>query len=89
MGSEIIVFLVPVGLALLIFLLYRTIRSSSRIYPALTLVIALPWAARMAGQLQSYQLTWFFIYFTVVAIPLGIAVHVAKWLIERRSKLET
>jgi hypothetical protein len=43
----------------------------------------------MAAQAQSYYLTWFFIWFTIVAIPLGIAVHVAKWLIERRNKLET
>ena len=89
MGSEIIVFLVPVGWAMLTFLLYRAIRSASRIYPIPTLVIVLLWAGHMVAQLQSYQFTWFFIYFSLVTIPLGIAVHVAKWPIERRNKLET
>ena len=84
-GSEIIVFLVPVGVCLLLFLAYRIIRGPLRIYPASALVVALVWAGYLTSQEQNHYLDWFFIWFTLVLIPVGTIAHAAKWLIERRS----
>ena len=84
-GSEIIVFLVPVGLCLLLFMSYRTIRGPLRVYPASALAIALAWAGYLTAQMQNHYLDWFFILFTLVLIPVGAIAHAAKWLIERRS----
>ena len=84
-GSEIIVFLVPVGFCLLLFLGYRIIRGPLRIYPTSALVVALAWAGYLTSQQQNHYFDWFFISFTFVLIPVGTIAHVAKWLIERRS----
>jgi uncharacterized membrane protein len=85
MGSEIIVVLVPIGIVILLFLLYRIVRGPDRPYPAVVLALTLAAAGYMTLGAQNHRLDWFFIWFTLLVVPIGAAAHALRWLVKRRA----
>lgn len=78
MGSEIIVVLVPIGMAIILFLLYRIARGPDRPYPAVALTLTLAAAGYMTLGAPNHNLDWFFIWFTLLVVPIGAAAHAVK-----------
>jgi uncharacterized membrane protein len=85
MGSEIIVLLVPIGIVILLFLSYRIVRGPDRAYPAVSLIAAMSIAGYLTAGARNHYLDWFFIWFTLAVVPLGIAAHALRWAVRRKG----
>lgn len=85
MDGEIVVFLVPIGMLIVVLLLYRIARGPHRIYPASSLVAALAATAYVTLGAEQHRLEWFFIWFTLLVIPIGAIAHVLRRAVNHRS----
>ncbi len=85
MGSEIIVVLVPVGMMLLAFLVYRSVEGPRRPYPVVTLILTVAFAIYFTVQAKSHYFTWFFIFTSLFGLPIGALAHLAKWAVGLRG----
>ena len=83
MGSEVVVVFVPLGALLFAVIAYRAARGPERIYPVVALVASVVAAGYIASQARSGYFVWFLIWFALVAVPIGAAAHVTRWLVHR------